>query len=114
MGDDRREPKVSPEAFEILFEVMARGLDLEVARSLGGPIQWDFTDAEPWHLVVTNGHAEAKPGVAGEAALRLETTAADFARIAVEREDPRWLLLKRKLKVGGSLSAKAKLPKLFT
>ncbi|HYO61792.1 MAG TPA: SCP2 sterol-binding domain-containing protein, partial [Actinomycetota bacterium] len=114
MGDDRREPKVSPQAFEILFDGMARGIDLEVARSLGGPIQWDFTDAEPWHVVVTNGHAEAKPGTAGEPALRLETSAADFAKIAVEREDPRWALLKRKLKVSGSLSAKAKLPKLFT
>lgn len=114
MGDDRREPKVSPQAFEILFDGMARGIDLEVARSLGGPIQWDFSDAEPWHVVVTNGHAEAKPGTAGEPALRLETTAADFAKIAVERIDPRWALLKRKLKVHGSLSAKAKLPKLFT
>jgi hypothetical protein len=114
MGDDRREPKVSPQAFEILFDGMARGIDLEVARSLGGPIQWDFTDAEPWHVVVTNGHAEAKPGTAGEPALRLETSAADFAKIAVERDDPRWSLLKRKLKVHGSLSAKAKLPKLFT
>ena len=113
MGDDRREPKVSAEAFEILFDGMARGIDLEVARSLGGPIQWDFTDAESWHVVVTNGHAEAKPGTAGEPALRLETSAADFAKIAVEREDPRWALLKRKLKVQGSLSAKAKLPKLF-
>ena len=114
MGDDRREPKVSSQAFEILFEGMAKAVDLEVARSLGGPIQWDFTDAEPWHIVVTNGHAEAKPGTAGEPGLRLETTAADFAKIAVEREDPRWALLKRKLKVHGSLSAKAKLPKLFT
>lgn len=114
IGDDRREPNVSPQAFEILFEGMAKALDLEVARSLGGPIQWDFTDGEPWHIVVTNGHAEAKPGAAGEAALRLETSAADFARIAVERDDPRWLLLKRRLKVQGSLSAKAKLPKLFT
>ena len=114
MGDDRREPNVSPQAFEILFDGMTRALDLEVARSLGGPIQWDFTDAEPWHIVVTNGHAEAKPGVAGEPSLRLEATAADFAKIAVDREDPRWSLLKRKLKVHGSLSAKAKLPKLFT
>ncbi|MDQ4124030.1 MAG: ribonucleotide-diphosphate reductase subunit beta [Actinomycetota bacterium] len=114
MGDDRREPKVSPQAMEILFDGMARAVDLEVARSLGGPIQWDFDDAEPWHIVVTNGHAEAKPGTAGEPALRLETSAADFAKIAVERDDPRWSLLKRKLKVHGSLSAKAKLPKLFT
>jgi hypothetical protein len=64
--------------------------------------------------VVTNGHAEAKPGEAGEPGLRLEVSSADWAKIAVERFDPRWALLKRRLRVQGSLSAKAKLPRLFT
>jgi hypothetical protein len=113
IGDDRREPEVTPQAFEILFEGTARAIDLEGARSLGGPIQWDFSDAEPWYLVVTNGHAEAKPGTAGTPALRLEMSAATFAKIAIGRVDPRWALLRRHLKVHGSLSAKAKLPKLF-
>ncbi len=113
IGDDTIEPSLSAESYEILFEGMAQTLDLEVARSLGGPIEWDFSDAEPWHLVVTNGHAEAKPGKAGEAALRLEASSADWAKIAVGRVDPRWALLKRRLKVHGSLSAKAKLPRLF-
>lgn len=113
IGDDRREPELTPEVFEILFEGMSRSLDLEVARSLGGPIQWEFDDAEPWHIVITNGHAEAKPGSAGHPALRLETHGADFAKIAVGRTDARWALLKRRLKIHGSLSAKAKLPKLF-
>jgi hypothetical protein len=113
IGDDRREPEVTPQAFEILFEGTARAIDLEGARSLGGPIQWDFTDAEPWYLVVTNEHAEAKPGTAGEPALRLEMSTATFAKIAIGRTDPRWALLRRHLKVHGSLSAKAKLPKLF-
>jgi hypothetical protein len=62
---------------------------------------------------VTNGHAEAKPGKAGDAALRMEIASADWAKIAVGRTDPRWALLKRRLKVHGSWSAKAKLPKLF-
>ena len=114
IGNDNNEPKLSPESYEILFEGMAKTVDLEIARSLGGPIEWDFTDAEPWHLVVTNGHAEAKPGKAGEAALRLEASSADWAKIAVGRVDPRWALLKRRLKVHGSLAAKAKLPRLFS
>jgi hypothetical protein len=114
LGDDRREPELTQEALELLFDGMARSLNLEVARSLGGPIQWEFTDNEPWHIVVTNGHAEAKPGEAGEPALRLEVSSADWAKIAVERFDPRWALLKRRLRVQGSLSAKAKLPRLFT
>jgi hypothetical protein len=113
IGDDRREPELNEEAIELLFDGMTRVMDIDVARSLGGPIQWAFTDAEPWHLVVTNGHIEAKPGSAGEPALTLEIDAGDWAKIAVNRMDPRWALLKRQLRVHGSLSAKAKLPKLF-
>lgn len=113
IGNDTIEPVLSPESYEILFEGMAQTLDLEVARSLGGPIEWDFTDAESWHIVVADGHAEAKPGKAGEAGLRLEASSADWAKIAVGRVDPRWALLKRRLRVHGSLAAKAKLPRLF-
>ena len=114
IGDDRKEPRLTPEAFEILFAGVARSMDLDAARSLNGPILWDFTDAEPWHLVVANGHAEAKLGRVDNAALRLEVSSADMAKIAVGRTDPRWALLKRRLRVHGALSAKAKLPKLFT
>ena len=114
VGDDRREPEVSREALELMFDGMTRAVDLETARSLGGPILWDFTDAEPWHLVVTNGHAESKPGRVENAALTLEVSVGDWAKISVERADPRMALLKRKLKLHGSFGAKAKLPKLFT
>ncbi len=112
IGDDR-EPRVTPEVFEILFDGMARSMDLDSARALGGAVEWDFTDADAWHLVVTNGHAEAKLGHAGNPALRLEATSAEWAKIVVGRTDARWALLKRRLKVHGSLSAKAKLAKLF-
>lgn len=113
IGDDRREPELNEEAYELLFDAMTRVMDIDAARSIGGPIEWDFTDAEPWHLVVTNGHVEAKPGRAGKPALRMETSSAEWAKIAVNRTDPRMALLRRKLKVHGSLSAKAKLPKIF-
>ena len=113
IGDDRKEPAPTAEALEIIFEGVARSVDLDVARSLNGPVQWDFSDSEPWHLVVTNGHAEAKPGRAGQPALRLETSAGEWTKFAVGRADPRWALLRRRLKIHGSLSAKAKLPKLF-
>jgi hypothetical protein len=113
IGDDRREPKLSREAMELLFDGATRSINLEVARSLGGPVEWSFTDFEPWHMVVTNGHAEAKPGSVDNAVLRLEVSSADWARIAMRRADPRIALLKRRLKLHGSLSARAKLPKLF-
>jgi hypothetical protein len=113
LGDEKREPEVSPEALGILFEGLTNMVDLDVARSLGGPIEFDLTDAEKWHVEVTNGHAEAHSGAALNPALILQSTAADWAKISVSRMDPRKALLTRKLKVHGSLSSKAKLPKLF-
>ena len=113
LGDDRREPEPTAEALEILFDSMVESLDLDVARSLKGPIEWRFTDADPWHIVVTNGHAEAKPGLAGSAALSFETTASDWARIAMERTHPVQSLARRRLKLRGSIPAMIKAPKLF-
>lgn len=113
IGDDTREPRLTTEALEILFGATARTVDVGVARSLGGPIEWRFTDADPWHLVVVNEHAEAKPGSGGTPALVLEISAADWARIAVGRADPRRALLTRRLRVHGAWPAKTKLPKLF-
>jgi hypothetical protein len=114
MGDNAREPEVSAQSLEILFEATARSIDIEVARSLGGPIEWAFSDAEPWHLVVVNDHAEVKPGRAGEPVLRLEASAADWARVAVGRTDPRRALLTRRLRVHASWDTLRKLPKLFS
>lgn len=113
LGDDRRHPEPNEEALEILFQGMTYSMDLDVARSLGGPIQWEFSDAEPWHIVVVDGHAEAKPGRVGDAALTLEVASGEWAKIAVNRSDPRLALLTRKLRVKGAWSAKTKLPKLF-
>jgi ribonucleotide reductase beta subunit family protein with ferritin-like domain len=113
LGDDRREPRLTRETIEIVFDGVARSIDLEAARSLGGPILWDFSDEEPWHLVVVNGHAEAKPGRIEEPALTLECTAGDWAKVALGRLDPRWALLSRKLRVHGHLSSRTKIAKLF-
>jgi hypothetical protein len=113
IGDDTREPELSHESFEILFDGMRRSIDMPTARALGGPVEWRFTDADPWHIVVADGDVEIKPGSGGRPALVLETSSADWAKIAVRRTDPRWALLKRRLKVHGSLAARAKLPKLF-
>lgn len=113
LGDDRREPSLSGASLEILFEATARSIDLDVARSVGGPIEWSFTDTDPWHLIVVDDHAEAKPGGAGDPALRLEISSGDWAKIAVGRADPRRALLTRRLKVHGAWNAKTKLPKLF-
>jgi hypothetical protein len=113
LGDDTKDPHPNEDALEILFDGTQRAVDLEVASSLGGPIEWAFTDAQPWHLVVTDGKAIARRGRAGKAALQLEISSADWAKIAVGRGDARWALLKRRLRVHGNWQAKAKLSRLF-
>ncbi len=113
LGDDRREPEPTDEALEILFTGMTKSMDLDVARSLKGPIEWRFTDADPWHIVVTNGHAEAKSGLAGTPALTFQTTTSEWAKIAVERTRPVRSLARRRLRLRGSLAARAKASKLF-
>jgi hypothetical protein len=113
LGDDTKDPTPNEEALEILFDGTTRAVDLDVAASLGGPIEWTFTDAQPWHLVITDGHAIARRGRAAGPALALEISSADWAKIAVGRGDARWALLKRKLRVQGHWQAKAKLARLF-
>ncbi|MDQ4058522.1 MAG: ribonucleotide-diphosphate reductase subunit beta [Actinomycetota bacterium] len=113
LGDDRREPQPSSEALEIIFDGMTNLVNLEVARSLGGPVQWRFSDADPWHMVVTNGHAEAKPSGAGVAALTFETTASEWAKLAVERTSPLMSMATRRLKLHGTLGARSKASRLF-
>ena len=113
IGDDRREPELQPEAYEIIFEGMARALNLDIARTLDGPIEWNFTDADPWHIVVVDGHAEAKPGRAGRPAVKFTSSSSEWAKFAVGRTDPRRAILSRKLRVKTSPRNLARLPKLF-
>lgn len=113
IGDDRVEPRLNDEALQILFEMMAAVVDPKVASSMKGPLQFDFTDAGPWHLQFNNGSASGGPGEAESPALRVEVAASDWAKLATQRLQPFKALATRKLKLHGSPSAKAKLPKLF-
>jgi hypothetical protein len=114
LGDDRRTPEPDEDAMAIIFEATARSTDIGVARELDGPIEWAFADVGPWHVSVVDGRAEARSGSAGAPALRLELEAADWARIAVGRLDPRLALISRRMKVHGDWHALKLLPKLFT
>ncbi len=76
-------------------------------------IQWDFTDADPWHLRIDNGSTAAEPGPAPAADLTLETSWADWIAIAMQGADPMKLMLRRRLRPHGSLRQLARLPKVF-
>ena len=46
---------------QAIFQMLLGGLDRRGVPSEPGTIQWDFADAEPWHLVVANGAPPRDP-----------------------------------------------------
>lgn len=113
IGDDRVEPKLDGEALQILFDMMSGAVNQRVASTMKGPLQFDFTDAGPWHLQLNGGGISGGPGRAENPSLRLEVASSDWAKLATQRLTPLKAVASRKLKLHGSPSAKAKLTKLF-
>jgi putative sterol carrier protein len=79
----------------------------------GMTVEWDFTDAEPWHVVVANGSSSAQRGPAAGADVTLRMSLEDFGDVIAERADPRRLLLKRRVRVRGNPRLLLKLPRVF-
>jgi ribonucleotide reductase beta subunit family protein with ferritin-like domain len=101
-----------PEAIEILFDSMARTADPRPVPS-GTTIQWDFTDHEPWHVVL-NGRATAHRGAAPSADLRIRVSLDDFVDVTAGRADPRKLALRGRLRPRGDLRLVLKLGRVFS
>jgi hypothetical protein len=101
-----------PAAHEILFDQMRRNAHPEAVKP-GTVVQWSFTDAEPWHVVVDNGSTRAVQGPAQSPTLNFTVTSEDFADVAAGRVDPRKLMLRRRMRPSGDLRLLLRLPKLF-
>jgi hypothetical protein len=101
-----------PEAIEIMFDTIRRGAIADRVRP-GTTIQWDFADAEPWHVVLSNGGSQAVKGRAAHADLTLRCRFADWADVMAGRSDPRTLMLRRRLRPKGSPRLLIALPKVF-
>ena len=62
LGEKNGPPRDDPETMAALFQLVRGSLDHREAPAEPGTIQWDFPDAEPWHLVVANGDTHVAPG----------------------------------------------------
>jgi hypothetical protein len=111
LGPDR--PVIhDPEAIEILFDTIGLQAQGESVAP-GTTIEWDFSDSEPWHLRLDNGSTAVARGRAPHADLTLRCSLDDWADVISGREDPRKLMLRRKIKPRGDLRLLLKLPKVF-
>jgi len=101
-----------PEATEIMFDTLRRGAITGGVRP-GTTIEWDFADAEPWHIVLDNGGSRAVQGRAEHADLRLRCRFDDWADVMAGRRDPRRLMLTRRLRPKGDPRVLLAMPKVF-
>jgi hypothetical protein len=102
LGEKVGPPSTDREDMRLLFESVAAGLDTDHAPE-PGTIQWDFPDAEPWHVVVDNGSTRAEPGRSGQPTVTLRARFEDFVDVVSGRADPRHLALRGRLRPSGDV-----------
>ena len=62
IGPPNGEPPRDPASLELLMTSVARAIDTRTAPAGPFTVQWEFADAEPWHVRVDNGSTAAGAG----------------------------------------------------
>jgi 1,2-phenylacetyl-CoA epoxidase catalytic subunit len=113
MGEPNGRPDSSPEVQRIFFDLISRVAQTDAINGEPMTIQWRFSDADPWHLRIDNGSTAAEPGEVPSPDLTLETSWHDWIRASVQGEDPRRLMLRRRIRPRGSLRQLYRMQKVF-
>ncbi len=111
LGEPNGPVTPNPEATAMLFDGLRRQIDPSVAP--GATIQWDFSDAEPWHLRIDNGSTSVSPGRAEHPDLTFHCRLVDWVDIAAGRIEPWRALVAGKVRPTGRLRMLLRAPKLF-
>ncbi len=102
IGPPNGAPPRDPAAMELLFSSVARAVDQRSAPAGPFVVQWEFPDAEPWHLTVANGATAATAGRAPHPDLEVCVRFEDWVDVVAGRLDPRRALVTGKLRPHGS------------
>jgi hypothetical protein len=102
LGPGNGAPPRDPASMALLFGSVARMIDHRTAPA-SFTVQWEFPDAEPWHVHVDNGSTAASAGRAPRAVdLEVRCAYGDWVDIVAGRLDPRRALATRRLRPHGS------------
>ncbi len=101
MGEPNGHPDASPEVQEIYFDVIANSADTAAVNGRPLTVQWDFEDAEPWHVIVANGSTRAERGRAAAPDVTLSASWADWINISKGAIRPSRAMLSRRLRMRG-------------
>ncbi|MBK5231736.1 MAG: ribonucleotide-diphosphate reductase subunit beta [Thermoleophilia bacterium] len=113
-GEPSDNPDSSPEVQELFFDMVSRTANSKGAEAGAFTTQWQFTDADPWHLVVDNGSTRAVAGLASDPDLTLRTDWGEWVAIAMNSKNPIKSVATRKLTPKGSPRAINTFRKVFT
>jgi ribonucleotide reductase beta subunit family protein with ferritin-like domain len=102
LGAKNGPPARDPESMEMLFDSVRRAVDPRTAPAGPYVVQWDFADAEPWHLRVDNGSTAASPGRALDIDLEVRCRYEDWVDIVAGRLDPRKAVATGRLRPRGN------------
>jgi hypothetical protein len=111
LGEPNGPVTPNAEATAMLFDGLRRQIDPSVAP--GATIQWDFSDAEPWHLRIDNGRSSVAPGRVDHADLTFHCRLVDWVELAAGRTEPWRALVTGKVRPSGSLRMLMRAGKLF-
>ena len=89
LGEGNGAPPRDPATMELLFDSLRRGVDFRHAPRGPLTLQWDFPDAEPWHLRVDNGSTAVAPGFVDGADVTFRVRYDDFVDVFAGRLDAR-------------------------
>lgn len=105
--------KNDPQALAYYFELVAAAVSPKNKLKAPTTIAWEFADADPWSIHITNGTGTAAAGRPADADVVFRTDLATWIGISGGYVSPGSALLKRKLRLKGSPATLAKLPSVF-
>jgi Ribonucleotide reductase, small chain/SCP-2 sterol transfer family len=114
LGERNGPPARDPEAMAMLFDSIRRAVDLRHAPAEPLVLQWEFADAEPWHVRVANGSTAAVPGRAPRSDVELRCRFGDFVDVVAGRLDPRKAVATGRLRPRGKPRALWRARSLFS
>jgi hypothetical protein len=108
-----KEPESSPEVQRLYFEMISRVADPAAANGSPFILQWRFTDAEPWHLVLDNGSTRAEAGESPSPNVTIESSWADWIASGKPDANQLMMMLQRRIRPRGKVRDIARVRKVF-
>jgi 1,2-phenylacetyl-CoA epoxidase catalytic subunit len=113
LGEPNGRPSSDPDVQRLYFESMSRSARGGAIDGRPLIVQFRFSDADPWHIVVDNGSSRAEPGEAGSADVTFETDWQEWIEITLKGKSPARALLGRRLRPKGSPLALRRFRRVF-